>query len=304
MPCLPSLSRFCAAALLAVAATACMAELKIDTDAMEPQLVITGAITTRNAIQTVTVATSTNYFTSTLPTNIPATSVTINGDSLITAGDGIFYTKESMAGVPGQRYDLEVKIDFDKDGVDEVYTASAVMPPVHSLDTLTLEPLIEKEGQSTPPWFIVAAFQDSPQVNYYGAALYVNGYAYSNRILRYYVHQLNGYEEGIYVQFPVMEWIIQHELTWDNSSVFEVFAGDVLTVELHTLSPEYYRYLSAVKTEVSQQMPLFSGPRGNCEGNISGGALGVWGAYSVSEASVVVPHAQNMPTREEHDEAL
>lgn len=278
---------------------ACTTTVEIVTDDVEPHLVITGALCNRATTHIITVASTGPYFSPELPENLRGAEVQINGVSLETNQNGIFYTKSDFMPVPGETYRLDVYIDFDRDGRPECYSATTTVPEVHVLDSINLAMLFPKKTIN-PPWFIVGSFRDSPGEDYYGAALYVNSHNYSNRLLRYYVHNLNDYgREGQYVQFPIMEWIISKELPWDNANTFPLYQGDVLTVELQTLSKEFYEFLSVAKEEVSQQVPLFSGPRGNVRGNISGGALGVFGSYTVSRASTVIPSCSGMPVRED-----
>jgi hypothetical protein len=145
----------------------------------------------------------------------------------------------------------------------------------------------------------MAGFQDTPGEDYYGAALWINDVLYSNRILRYYIHTLNNYtQDGAFIHYPIPEWIITRTLTWDNGETFNLFSGDVLTVELQTLSKEYYLFLQEAKIEKNQHFPLFSGPRGNVTGNISGGALGIFGSYASSRKSVTLPECPGLPVRD------
>ena len=275
----------------------CTDVLDLQSDSMEPRLVITGTLSTVPGYQVIEISATVPYFGQELPSNIDADRVCINGQELAHDAPGIYALGDQFAAVEGETYKLEVWIDFDKDGVQEYYSASTTVPVLHKLETLLLESVLPSSVKDIP-FVLILGFQDTTGPHYYGASLSINDVVYSNRILRYYVHTLNSYsQDGKYVYFPVSDWIITDALTWDNGQTFDLYVGDTLTVELQTLSKEYYEYLLEAKTEKSQQFPLFSGPRGNVSGNISGGALGLFGSYAASRKTVILPECPGLPVR-------
>ncbi|HPJ82394.1 MAG TPA: DUF4249 family protein [Bacteroidales bacterium] len=280
--------------LLLLLAAGCTEPIALRSDDMEPRLVITGTLSTDPGNQVVEISSTAPYFGSELPVNIEATEVRLNGDSLRRDAPGIYSTDENFAALQGETYLLEVWIDYDGDGKDEYYTATTTVPYIQALESLVLKSL---SGADTP-FVLVAGLQDTPGEDYYGGALWINDVLYSNRILRYYIHMLNDYtQDGEYLRYPIPEWIITKSLVWDNGGTFDLYAGDVLTLELQTLSKEYYLFLAEAKIEKNQQFPLFSGPRGNVTGNITGGALGIFGSYASSRKSVTLPVCPGLPSR-------
>jgi hypothetical protein len=229
---------------------------------MEPRLVITGTLSTVPGYQVIEISATVPYFGQELPSNIDADRVCINGQELAHDAPGIYALGDQFAAVEGETYKLEVWIDFEKDGVQEYYSASTTVPVLHKIETLLLESVLPSSVKDIP-FVLILGFSGTTGPDFITEPVsQVNDVVYSNRILRYYVHTLNSYsQDGEYVYFPVSDWIITDALTWDNGQTFDLYVGDTLTVELQTLSKEYYEYLLEAKTEKSQQFPLFSGPR-------------------------------------------
>ena len=277
-------------------ANGCTEPIELEGDDMKPKLVITGTLSTEPGYQIIEISSTVPYFGTDLPVNIDAARVLLNDMVLIRDAPGIYTTGGNFAAVEGETYVLEVWIDFDGDGQEEYYSATTTVPYGHVLESLSVRSLIP--GEVDVPFILLAGFQDTPGENYYGAALWINDDLYSNRILRYYVHSLNDYsQDGSYIRYPIPEWILTESLVWDNGETYDLYSGDVLTVELQTLSKEYYRFLQEAKIEKNQHFPLFSGPRGNVTGNISGGALGIFGSYAVSRKSAILPKCPGLPER-------
>lgn len=286
----------CVFILLAALFTSCTAPMELESLGMKPHLVITGVISTEPGQQAIEISATVPYFGLALPENIRAEEVRLDGELLQWDPSGMYVTDRTFAAEEGKTYLLEVWIDFDNDGEVEYYWATTTVPSIHKLEALSLRSVIP--SRNDVPFILMAGFYDTPGEDYYGAALWINDVLYSNRILRYYVHSLNSYtQDGEYLRYPIPEWIITSSLIWDNQQTFDLYAGDVLTVELQTLSKEYYEYLQQAKIEKNQHFPLFSGPRGNVIGNIQGGALGIFGSCAGSRKSVVLPECPGLPNR-------
>ena len=119
---------------------------------------------------------------------------------------------------------------------------------------------------------------------------------YTNRIQRYYVNVFGETTaEGQYINFPV--FFIQKELNWYEDEKINLYTGDTITFELNVLSRAYYDFLRAAKREISGGNPLFAGPPANVPGNISNGALGIFGAYTISRQSVILEDEYGFPQR-------
>jgi hypothetical protein len=165
---------------------------------------------------------------------------------------------------------------------------------MHILDSVSLHLAITTTAD--PAWSVFAHFQDQPGPNTYGAHLYINDIHYTNRIQRYYVNIFGETTaEGQYINFPV--FFIRQEINWDEDERIGLYTGDTITFELNELNTVYYDFLRAAKREISDGNPLFAGPPANVPGNISGGALGIFGAYTISRQSVILEEKYGFPQR-------
>jgi len=282
--------------LILLLTTACTERIDLRNDGMEPMLVITCILTDSIAQfgeqeNKVIISRTTPYFGSLYYNYVSGAKVFINSNALKMNGTGHYEHEEAFCGVPGQTYTLEVRYDVNGDGVDEIYTATTTIPQKYQLDSITLSRIPYNVNYMAR---LSLHFQDSIGNGYFGARLCNenNGIYYSNRILRYCIFPFGPFSKDDYhriLQPPDLDWIIRHQLRWDNEESYYIYAGDTLSVELEALSPEYHRYLEVAKTEQSQKNPLFSAPSANIPTNIKGGALGIFGAYTTSRASVVIP---------------
>ena len=64
--------------------------------------------------------------------------------------------------------------------------------------------------------------------------------------------------------------------------------GDKFTLILSTITEDYYNYIIELQTEISMNIPIFSGPPANVRSNIDNGAVGYFAAYPSSYASTIV----------------
>ncbi|MDR0729665.1 MAG: DUF4249 domain-containing protein [Prevotellaceae bacterium] len=267
---------------------ACMERMDLSTDYAPPRLVITGYVTTDTAVHRIKVSCTTPYFGTEQPRSYSSAEVQINGVRLRAVGDGEYVTDPAFFGVPGETYTLDVWVDFDDDGTPEHYSASAVMPALHRLDSITLSSV--QLGTTKPPWMVIMHFQDLSGPNYFGAHLYINDTLYSNKMQRYFLNFFGEYvAEGQYIHFPVTSYSIREEMRWENDEPFYVYPRDSLTLELNTLSGDYFEFIRTARQEINGGNPLFAGPPANVPTNLSGGAVGIFGAYTISRKSLILP---------------
>lgn len=272
--------------------SACTERMDITTDNATPQLVITGYVTTDTTAHRIQISRTVGYFGTEKPKTYSDAVVEINGMALHSLGEGIYATDSTFYGIAGNTYTLDVWVDFNEDGTPEYYTATTTMPVMHTLDSTTLSPL--KSMTSKPAWWPMVHFFNHPGPNDFGVNLYIRDTLYSSKLQRYFLYTLdNSAAENQYIHFPVYGYTIQEEMRWDHGTRFKVYPGDTVTVELNVLSREYYEYIRTAKLEISGGNPLFAGPPANVPGNISGGALGIFGAYTASRKQAVMPPAED-----------
>ncbi|MDR3184554.1 MAG: DUF4249 domain-containing protein [Prevotellaceae bacterium] len=274
---------------------ACTERININTDNAAPRLVITGYITTDTMPHIISVSQTAGYFGNDEIKTFSDAVVKINDHYLHPRDSGRYVTASTFSGVPGEPYTLDVALDYDRDGTPEHYTAQTTVPAMHTLDFISLH-LILSRAADGPVWSIFAHFQDQPGPNTFGAHLYVNGIQCTGKLQHYYLNNfVETAAEGQYINFPVFH--IRQEIDWEEDDKIPLHTGDTITFELNTLTMEYFDFLRAAKLEINGGNPLFAGPPANAPGNISGGALGVFGAYTVSRKSVILGKEYGFPPR-------
>ncbi|MCG6186922.1 DUF4249 domain-containing protein [Maribellus maritimus] len=249
---------------LAVLFTACQDVIDIDLDSIEPKLVIDGVITDSVVVK---ISKSTDYFEPGIypPVSNAIVTVTDNSGNLFQLEEispGIY--SENHMGVEGNGYTLDVEIN------NEIYTGSVEMPHKVTIDSISIEPTPDYM-EFSGGYIVNCHLQDSADVeNYY----------------RLKVSKLNETDpENVLCVFDDA-FVDGNEISmqWDNNQFFE---QDTVVVELQTLAKstyEYYRTLSSI---------FESGMIGNANPanpitNLSNGALGYFGAYTVSRDTIII----------------
>jgi hypothetical protein len=269
--------------------------MNIDVNNAAPRLVITGCITTDTMPHVISVSQTVSYFGNDDVETFSGATVTLNGNPLFPMGGGQYSTGPGFFGEPGQTYTLEVELDYDGNGAPERYSAQAAVPLMQTLDSASLRPMLSS-ATGDPIWSVFVHFQDPPGPNAYGSHLYINEMKYTDKIQYYF---LNAFGEtaadGHYIHFPV--FFIGRELNRGEADKINIYAGDTVTVELNSMTEVYYDFLRTARLEINGGNPLFAGPPANVPGNISGGALGVFGAYTASRQSIVLKEENGFPPR-------
>jgi len=149
------------------------------------------------------------------------------------------------------------------------------MFPSGTLDSIGLEWL--------PQWevFEVQCYAwDPPTEDFYMFDIYRNEIHITDTISEKFViddRLYNGsYTNGIGVGY-----------LWPEKPDEDIQPGDTISLRLGRISKEHYYYVVDVQTETGYQNPLFGGPPANIKGNISDGAIGFFGTFSVLYASTV-----------------
>jgi len=278
--------------------TACTEQIDLKNDGMESMLVINCILTDNYEFgreyvpeNRVSIVRTTPFFGDFTFDFVSDAKVWLDSELLTMTSPGNYVPEDDFSIVSGKTYALEVRYDLDGDGIDEIYMATTTIPPKYHLDSISIAPMSWTDEFSA---FLVLHFQDSLLHSYLGAKLNDENNVifpvYSNRILRYCLFQFDTFlKEEQYRNLWADAWRIRHEMNYDNQSKYYIYAGDTLSVQLEVLSEEYYRFLEVAKIELSQNNPLFSGPRSNVPTNIKGGALGIFGAYTSSRAYIQIP---------------
>jgi hypothetical protein len=110
--------------------------------------------------------------------------------------------------------------------------------------------------------------------------LYKNGKLLTDTITKKVVSEdkfFNGsYMNGV----PVM--YINNDHPWET-----IYPGDTIMLQMSGITKEYFEFINEVK-QSGFNIPFFSGPPANVNGNVNNGGVGFFAAYSNSFAKAVV----------------
>ncbi|GET32562.1 hypothetical protein PbJCM13498_14250 [Prolixibacter bellariivorans] len=246
--------------------SACQDVIDIDLDSIEPKIVVDGALTDISDSVQIKITKSTDYFK---PGNYPAVS-----GATVTLSDDIGNTRQlaeikpviyagDWRSIEGTEYTLEVEAE------GESYVGTVKMPYKVSIDSLSFEPTPEYM-EFTGGYLVNCHLHDPAGVeNFY----------------RLKVSKPNGSTEKIMYVFDDA-FVDGNEIStqWDNEQFFE---NDTVVVELQTLAESTYDYYRTLSSLFEDGMIGTANPS-NPVTNLSNGALGYFGAYTVSRDTIVI----------------
>jgi hypothetical protein len=228
-----------------------------------PNLVIEGTITNGRGPFLVKLSESQAYFNQSSFTGIEKALVQIIDstltDTLTETGSG-YYSTNRIRGIAGKSYELNVAVK------EKRYSASVKLPPPVPIDTV----YFDKSVFNTDSLNAFIEFNDPLGIeNFYRIKLSRNG------------------------RFNVNDYFLITDIPSDGQRLwvpiyFNEFApGDSVDVELENLERSTYLYLKSL-SEIVQQGVNVQAP-GNPPSNISGGALGYFGAWGTSRFKTYIP---------------
>ena len=180
-------------------------------------------------------------------------------DKLVDKGGG-YYVSSKSKGVSGRTYSLKVTSS------GKLFGATVTVPVAIPIDTVYFQPGIFRKDSLN----VFVEFRDQAlNPNYYRIRLYRNGrYAVND----YYLIT-DAFSDGVKIVAPIY---------------YHYFAPkDTVEVELQNLERNTWRYLKGISESVQQGVN--SQAPGNPPSNITGGALGILGAYGSSSRIVIAP---------------
>ncbi len=255
--------------LLATFLMACEKEIDLKLADKSGALVIEGSVSNEAGPYTVKISRSVAFTSPNQYPGITEARVVLSDDlgqteTLVHRANGR-YESSSFESQPGRTYTLKVLLE------GTTYVASSRMPALVELDSLRQNSI--KFG-SEIRYNVIPLFTDPAILgNYYRFLVYVNGKRDSG-----YPHFADNTNNGEVNQRP---------LFFSGRDEEEVKPGDEITIEMRSIDASGYTYFSALDQ-------LAGGGAGggitpaNPPGNFSGGALGLFSAYSVSRKSIVI----------------
>jgi len=264
----------------------CTERVDIKLDSTFTRLIVEGTITTDTTAHCVRLSKSADYFYNSPTPSVSNAVITISdGDtSWVLTEDptkpGYYYTDSLVYGIQGKTYKLLIEnIDINDDDEKEVYEATSYLPLVAPIDSIEL---IYRMYPFGSVWDVNMFALDPPSREYYLFKIYINDTMISDTLSEVSSTDdafFNGnYSNGINVQILV-----------EDRANEKLFPGDKVTLELNSISEEYFKFFIAMQSSTGFSTPLFSGPPANPPTNLSNGALGFFTAFSVSRNSKIVP---------------
>jgi len=246
----------------------CQDVIDIDLSTEEPRIVIEGAITDNSDSIIIKISKTTDYFgTGDYPlvegAMVKVSTFTGERNLLQETSPGNY--SEQISVLEGEEFTLEVEAE------GEFYKSKVSMPHKVEIDSVSFEPIpsyMEFEGG-----YLANCYVKDPagEENYYRLKVY-KPYAASESEKVIYLFD-DSYVDGNYIN-----------MQWDDSQFAE---NDTVVVELQTLAESTYDYYRTLSSIFEQGLIGNSNPY-NPISNISNGALGYFGAYTISRDTVVV----------------
>ncbi|WP_162426614.1 DUF4249 domain-containing protein [Pontibacter pudoricolor] len=254
-------------ATIAFAFTSCEEVIDYELRNADTKLVVEGLVTNQAGPYTVRLSNTRGYLEEGRTPGVNGAIVTIsdnhgNTETLEATGDGLYQTK-TLQGTPGYTYYLQVVVD------GKTYTARSYMPTVSTIDSLTFE-YHKKTHMEDEGYYPIIHFADpAGKGNNYRWNVYVNG-----------------------VLDPDELAVLNDELydgSYGHANMgFIIQKGDHLRVELLSIDKPAYNFWYALVNQQNSTGGPFESTPANAPTNISGGAIGYFGASAVSVMEAVV----------------
>ena len=229
---------------------ACKEKIDIKLKETYVRLVVDGGVTDEAKRHTVKITETSNYFSSDAQPKVSGAIVTIiDGVNVVNLNEtslGIYQTDSTYKGEIGKTYTLNIRYK------NEDYSASSILRYVTPIDSISFAPDYNKPNST-----MVNLWAQEPAAmgEYYMWNYYVNGQIKTDSI-RNIIFASDELVNGNYMNgFPIY-------------SMKDIVPGDSVTLEMRSISKEYYDFISALFSEIFGAGNPFSGPPSNVKGNI------------------------------------
>lgn len=260
--------------LLLTALFSCEDIIEIDLNSADPQIVIDAAVTDQPGPYTVKISKTGDYFK-------PSVFPVVSGAVVQTADDAGFsemlqesepgiYQTESLQGTPGRAYTLTVIAE------GEEYTAVSCMPEAVQIDSLryNYQPGGGFGPEGEKGYRLHIHFTDRAGTgDYYRLKIYQN----DKLVLGYFLYN-DKFTDG-------------NSFDYNDFEDYLFDLNDTLRVELLTIDKSAYDYYETLKNIIAaggDDMPMTQAAPANPNTNLSNGALGYFGAYTVRTDSIII----------------
>lgn len=281
------IQRFLALLLPVLLSTACTEIVDIELDSTYTRLAVEAYITSDSMQHQVLLTLSSDYFANQKAPGVSNAEVYLEFDDISIQMEehdtvpGLYLSPHAFRGVIGTTYNLSIdQVDVDEDGVYESYNSSSTMPGGVVFDSIVLNYSTSVYGNG---WEVYMFALDPPSRDWYGFNVWKNSELMTPTLLDYGI-QTDDFYNGKYLFYGIPIAYFS-----DDETEQQLFPGDTVTFELHSIESAYYDYVGDAQLELFGNNPLFSGPPANIRSNINNGAMGSFTAYSITRASAIVP---------------
>lgn len=262
---------------------ACDKSIDWDVKSTDARLVVEGSITDEYKKHVVRLTKTLDFNTNAEFVPVENAEVSISDGSkhfiLIEKEDGFYETQDSMIGILGKTYSLN--IELDKPIYEQThYTAEAELKGYFTLDTVLcyLNHKETWEDDTSSTLILVLYGQEAPETgeDYY----------------QYYLQHFNNKESLSITDKSIFSDLGENGMT--EMAVFyfvdyDVNIGDEFSLEVRSVPEEYSTFKQELEMEIDRYDPIgMLGPPANVKGNIKNGAMGFFMASSVSRYQPVV----------------
>jgi hypothetical protein len=262
-----------------LALSSCTEKIDLELNDGFIRLVVEAELTNEAKAHEVRLSTTASYFSNEPVPMVSGASVLLsdgNDEILLTEkSPGIYVTPNDFQGVPGRKYSLRIEL---KEAIanETIYTAESFLNTVTESDSIWVEDHPDwGKGFYEVHWYAM----EPPSTDFYMFRLFQNNVLLTDSLKEWSAFDdrfVNGnYLNGLGVVY------LARELG------YSIKPGDSLTLMACGITKEFQIYLDFMRRQLNNQNPLFGGPPTNVFGNISGGALGYFAAYSTSYVSTV-----------------
>lgn len=273
--------------LLVLITGACTEKVDVKLDDTYTRLVVDGSIAADTGAYSITLTKSANYFYNEPAQKVVAAFLELtDGDTTYILHEteegrsGVYSTDSTFSGNIGKTYTLTIVLP-EVIGNTDIYSSSCALRKVTSLDSIkaVFHPDWGKEGV----WTIkLWAQEPGDENNFYLFNLYRNGKLITDTINKKVISD-DAFYNGSYMN-GVDAVYLNHAHKWET-----IFPGDTITLQMSGITKEYFSFIQEVQ-RAGFNIPFFSGPPANVQGNISDGGVGFFAAYASSYATAIVPN--------------
>ena len=257
---------------VAILLFSCEKVIEVNLNEAEPKLVIEGNITSESGPYEVVLTTSGGYFDNS------AVQAVENGIVRISSEDGSSetlteispgrYITENFVGIENKSYNLFVEVN------GETYTATEYLPGKVEIDSLAYEetnfgPPPDEMGKNIS---LLCTFTDRAETeDYYRFIIFVNGER----------------TDGIFNPYLVTDDIFINGRTYTAGlPLIRILPGDTIKLELQAIGFNTFQYFNTLN-DALEGGGMGSTPY-NPITNLDNGALGYFGAYTISTDSIII----------------